>query len=108
MNERQKWIAKTVRARRMELGLPQAVADIGGPSRTVMGAAEREGILPKTATVQAKFVHVLKWAPTAIEALESGRKPVAVPDNLSEGEILSWIGSIRMQLDALEARLRTH
>jgi len=90
----------------MELGLPQSVVNIGGPSRTIMGKAEREGILPKTSTVQAKFSHVMKWAPNACSELEAGRVPQPAEPSVTPDEIRSWVGLIRVQLDVLEDRLR--
>ena len=112
MNNRRKFIADAVRDRRMELGLSQSVVDIGGPSRTIMGTAEREGILPKTATVQAKFCRAMGWATNACSELEAGRMPKDVPDGVKDeirqkekDEIRQMIGSIRIQLEVLESRL---
>ena len=104
MEKQQAFISSTIHARRAELGLNQDVRDLGGPSRSVMGDAERLGVLPSSVGPRAKLAKVFRWKPDACDRLERGELP-ETDAGLTHDEIRQVIQTMRYALAVLESRL---
>ena len=104
--ENRKFIMKALMERRTELGRTQDLTPFGGPSRTIVGDAERTGVLPHTAMTRAKLAKGLRWKPDACSVLEQGEVPEEEDRGMNEEKVRSWIEVMRMQLDAMEDQLK--